>query len=170
MKELPKELADFPSERSIRALKRFVGLRYIVLIPQFIAGFNALEFNSKIRSYENQISLLQMDSQGNYLFELTAKQDLDSTFSLLAPSYPPYPIALELETGTDTPVSSEILDVFINQDKIDLPSFSINIEKSKSSRWYSLEIPPQKDLVRPIKISFKSRYGSTIKLVKSQVQ
>jgi len=82
MKELPKKLYNFPDERSLTSLSLVANLKYILVLPKYIADFNDEEFNFAIQKQIENIEVVNQDSEGNYLLklkkitQLKAKEDL----------------------------------------------------------------------------------------------
>jgi hypothetical protein len=152
MKELPRELAQFPDQRSLRALRSFAGLKYIVFAPQFITGFSREDFDIRLRYLRDQLKLLQVDAQGSYLFELTGEMILDSDFQLLVPSFPPRTISMQLKGSG----SGETLHVHLAHQQEKTPFASIKLEPDDVFRWYSINLPLVADSVRPLRLLFPS--------------
>jgi hypothetical protein len=166
MKELPKELAQFPDERSIKALRSFAGLKYIIFAPQFVDDFSRDGFDIRLRFLKDTLKPLQVDGQGSYLFELTGETAIDKNFQLLVPSFPPRTISLEIK-GVGT---VDTLDVFLAHHQEETPFASIKIEPDTTFRWYSLNMPLIPDTVRPLRLSFRSRNGSSLALGQTRVK
>lgn len=165
MKELPRELVAFPDKRSLRALRSFAGLRYIVFAPTFLDTFSREDFDIRIRYHRDQLKLLQVDAQGNYLFEIIGEMPLDSKFQLSLPSFPPRVLSFQIKgTGKD-----DALDIFSSRAKEATPLASIKIEPDTEQRWYSLHLPLNADTVRPLRLSFRSKSGVDLVLGQTRV-
>lgn len=63
-------LRDFPSPRSVTALKRICGLRYIVILPSKIPSWNREQFLEQLGSLPSPVTLLETDPDGNMLLEI----------------------------------------------------------------------------------------------------
>jgi hypothetical protein len=85
MKEYPRKLANFPDERSIRALSYISNLKYILLLPRLIPDFNLNKFRASLETFKDQLSIKKIDGEGNILLELNSISEIGSEFSVLVP-------------------------------------------------------------------------------------
>lgn len=167
MKELPRELIDFPSNRSIRALREFAGLKFVLYASRLDANFNRETFERRQESFADRLRLLEVDSDGNYLFELIGGQTLDSHFSLLVPSFPPRHLNVQIKTRKSGNNPKLVLPVMIHGLYEKFPYFNITVKNDGEFHWYSLPLPPTTDYVRPQRLYFSG--GDTAQMILGEV-
>ena len=73
MRELPRELRNFPDERSLNALSRIVGLRYLVYASNENPNFDPARFGREITQFADRLRWIMTDDSGHFLFELTPR-------------------------------------------------------------------------------------------------
>jgi len=157
MREYPKLLANFPEARSIAALTRIAGLRYIVYASANVAKFDREEFAKQIEMAANSVTFLQTDEAGNYLFELNAQTRLTEDFSLLLPSYPTGSLYIDLVAQYDNRIPKVILDVFLPDHFGDTAIHSVSLSANGEPVLATLPIPETSDRVRPLRMTFRRR-------------
>lgn len=81
---LPKRLAHFPDRTSLFQLSRIVGLSYIVFHPAKQTSFNRQDFEAKLLKHADQLEILAIDEQGNYLLRLRSKIALPKSTLLVS--------------------------------------------------------------------------------------
>jgi len=86
MRELPRELRSFPSERSLRALSAFAGLSTLLYLPTFDKNFDETRFLSAVATFPNQLRIIEKDSQGNFLLAFSPRLSLLREETLLLPA------------------------------------------------------------------------------------
>lgn len=167
MRELPGQLAEFPDERSLLALRSIAGLRYVIVVSSLDPDFNHDSFGIKSRFVASDIRLIEADSAGNYLFELIGEQAVREDFLLSVPSSPAGILNLELRVEGATAGSEAEVAVQINDHFEDPPLTTLSVPADGSSRMYSIPLPRTSDAVRPLRLGFKTAPGSTIFLGKT---
>ncbi len=97
MRELPRALRNFPDERSLDALSRIVGLRYLIYASAENPSFDPERFGREITQHADRLRWIMTDDTGHFLFELIpavqCRQTCDFTLSASLPS-----IDLELQS------------------------------------------------------------------------
>ena len=146
MKTLPRELIDFPSNRSLAALRTFAGLRYIVYVPRFAVDFKREDFEFKLRFLRDQLKLIEQDSDGNYLFEIVGTSIVPRDFTLLSPLYPPSSVTIEVGTKESAATS---IRVFAAPLYTPPPIIEIPATSPHTLSWYSINHNQEFDSVRP---------------------
>jgi hypothetical protein len=68
--DLSPALAEFPSSRARDALSRICGVRWIILIPHLIEGFNLKTFNDQMAQHVDKFEITQSFSDGSMLIRL----------------------------------------------------------------------------------------------------
>jgi hypothetical protein len=101
--DLIHELNDFPSPRSVAALKRICGLRYIVLLSSEMPSWNRELFFDRLNNLPSPLTLVESDSQGNFLLLIPQSREVTSPSN---PFFTPIdrPIAFEI-TASSAPQS-----------------------------------------------------------------
>jgi hypothetical protein len=85
MKEFPRKLANFPDERSLRALSYIANLKYIIVIPKMIPNFDLGVFKTKLSQLKDKIAVKKIDSDGNILLALQTVNEVGEDFTILTP-------------------------------------------------------------------------------------
>lgn len=156
MKEFPRELKDFPSQRALNALSSIAGLRYVIYAPLFAANFDAKTFESKAASLSSQLKLLSLDAQGSYLFEIHPEIQTAGNKLLLYPAQ--HGGKMELEIRTAYKISSEKLkvNVFTNEAEKGQPFAFLEIPADGSWSKQSFSLPLSAEKVRKGQVSFST--------------
>lgn len=84
MKELPYYLSGFPDKKSLKALGRIGGLRYIVYRGGVVPEFNEADFEKRLSGGKGQFSILAKQGQ-DYLLEFWPVTDLLKGAEVLFP-------------------------------------------------------------------------------------
>ncbi|MBN8549222.1 MAG: hypothetical protein J0M12_07915 [Deltaproteobacteria bacterium] len=149
MKELPSQLYAFPDQRSIAALRTIAGLRYVLYSSKFDPGFQKALFEKRINDMPGDLSLVMADEDGNYLLELLGSSRIRTDTYLLAPSYPPGVVYIELmgmyqKNGPDIPV-----DIYAINFSESTPIASALVKQNGTWERYQVNLPKTVDTVRP---------------------
>lgn len=97
MKEFPKLLANFPDDRSFRALGHVAGVTHVIFNSKFVPNFDKENFLKRVNQYSSRVKLLENDSNETFLLKLTPELRLDEDNYLLVPSYPSGILTIEIE-------------------------------------------------------------------------
>ncbi|MCI5064536.1 hypothetical protein MRY87_02295 [bacterium] len=76
MKELPGRTHDFPSRESLDALARIGNVRYIVFESKHVPSFDPIAFQAAYKYWEKDLTLIEKDGEGYYLFRFLGETSL----------------------------------------------------------------------------------------------
>jgi len=163
MKEYPRKMSGFPDRRSLNAASYIPGLKFIIYVSKNNPNFNPNDFMAKASAFDSELTFVNSDEAGNYLFEFSGKMRIKKGFFLKTPSHPAGYLHLELmaEYETDSPVYKlSIMEEDHFEGKV-IATASI----PASGMWdaYSFPLPINGgNLARPFKITFSHGKGVRI--------
>lgn len=162
MKELPTQLYAFPDQRSITALRTIAGMRYILYVSKFDPGFNKTLFEKRINDLPGDLALIAADEDGNYLLELRGSSRIKTDTYLLAPSYPPGVVYVELmgmyqKDGADIPI-----DIYAVNFSETTPIASASVKQNGTWERFRVALPKTIDTVRPDWLKFMIKSEASV--------
>lgn len=162
MREFPKELAGFPDDRSIAAVCSLAGVRFLIYSAQGLAHFDADLFRKQAAKFADQLSYLEADAQGNYLFRLPCTRHITEGFELLVPGN--FSAALEgsilfESQGPKSPLSTSATLISGSTEQ---PLADIAMHTPGSWQQFLLPIPRGVDKVRPLRLKLSAPRGAIV--------
>lgn len=144
MRDLPREVRQFPSIRAATALSKIAGLKFVLVVPSLNPQFDRIAFEQALQEHSALFKVLHRDSDGNVLLENTFAPSLDQPFELLVLAQPLPQLNLTLTAERQGSHCS-----------ISLPSLApgatlASIAPHQGITPLSLQLPEPTDLIRPI--------------------
>ncbi len=162
MRELPRELANFPDKRSIIALRRIAGLKYILFTPALAEQYDPFKFKEALKSVEKELKQIANDSEGAMLFELSGEIPLTAVNTIDLPSSSPG----ELEISFAATKTVLPLQIYIDSIMPGAP-FS-KCEIGSNGVPCTIAIPASNENVRPLQVRVEGANISSINLTGSR--
>ncbi|RMD87416.1 MAG: hypothetical protein D6808_01455, partial [Candidatus Dadabacteria bacterium] len=155
MDNFPRKFSGFPDRRSVNTLAFVGGLRYIVVVPRFIKGFDREDFYRRLSRFPDELKVLGEDREGNILIEFVGEIPLRETYYVLVPP----------DKGRKAELLFKAKAVADGIDKggqtVNVKAYSLGVEFSEFSipldgMWHDIRLPLPKPLsgTIPRKISF----------------
>lgn len=143
-RELPKGLANFPDDRSIKTLSSLGALSKIFIFPHMISDYSEEVFTSKLALYKDQLKILSRDSAGNFLIGFAPRVLISPDFRVVVPgdvlsldislekssTCPKTPVVVQM---TDSVLEGKEIASFTLQNKTE--TFSLPLSKALNARW-----------------------------------
>lgn len=170
MRELPRQLANFPDQRSIAEISSIAGLRYIVVIAALQPDFNPAEFSAKLARLREDLSVLATDSAGNLLLEYIGKSRITDRggFSLRVPSYPKGAMQLGATALLSKGKKSTPLKIYLDLPDFTEPLLTLHLPCDGKYYGYQIELPQTADSVRPLILRFEREGGDNVFIRKTR--
>ena len=167
MRELPRELHGFPSERSLRAFSEIAGLRYIIYVPSLDQSFDASIFLQRLREVAPYLRTIANDVSGTYLFENKYERAIDGDYVLITPSYIDGILTLELRSSTKTNKTQIEIEVFA-EESIDKTITSLHISGDGDWSEVQLELKKAQFHTRPHRLKFRINSDASVVVRKTE--
>lgn len=155
MREFPRELKDFPSQRSLMALSRISGLRYIIYNSAYQKDFNAAAFEAALKTFSHKLKLIERDQAGAYLIELNGEIYLNEDLYLLVPANNSKDLNFEMSSThyiNDNKATVEIM----NEEEGKLTKIgSIEIKLDGKREKFNIPLTEMPNRIRPLKVVFR---------------
>ncbi len=164
IKELPRELANFPDRRSIQALSQIAGLRYIFFISKNLPYFDRVKFEVALKESSAWLSIVNQDENNNYLLQLRPEAVLDERFTLIAPQSTNGKLEIQIVSRGCSPESS--LEVFA--DDSSTPLTTIPCSAASTSTTTEIFLSKISKTVRPIRLTFRALGGANFIMTDSK--
>lgn len=158
MRELPRALRNFPDERSLDALSRIVGLRYLIYASSENPTFDPDRFGREITQYTDRLRWVMTDDTGHFLFELIPAANCQGSCDFTLPA-------------SQSAISLELLSTGAAQEAIG----SLGEAGAEEPLWtkplselteiVSMPLPPATNRARPRRLQF-----TTVPPVKTRVR
>lgn len=157
MYEYPRRTVSFPGERSLRALRGIAGLKYIIVASRFIPDFNEEQF-SKAVAAASGLTLIEKDTEGNYLFRIDPDVELRPDFWMLVPAWLSGFVPLHVKTSGEV---NTTLRVFSSERPESLWEFVLPPLQDAHVR---IPVTPRANSVVPHALRFEASPASTVTL------
>ncbi len=155
MLEFPAKTRGFPDERSLKALRSIVGLRYIIYLPGYNPALDQALFDSRL-SNNPDLTLVFRGTDGSYLLSYNPEFAIDDSTYLLAP---PRAAQVYLELRCARLSSSPGIHVSIAGQDANLGTELINeqflVSTDGSWQHFGIRLPELSEKVRPIRLIFR---------------
>jgi hypothetical protein len=147
MYDYPRALRGFPDRRSVLALQRIGGLRYVVYHSPSDPAFTPERF----ALLPPELTLLTQDPSGTYLFRLDDTREIRTPVEILVPPPPRSAVEFELSLPPTEGLPSHTLRGEIT-DGTTTERVSLNVSEDGVWRSYMVKIPDHLNQVRPTRI------------------
>ncbi len=162
MRELPAQVLDFPDQRSVNALRSIVGLRYILYVSSRDPGFSQIEFDRRVKNLPGNLALKMSDTAGNYLFELSGSSRIRTDTYLLAPSYPPGVVYVELMSIYKKEAPDVEVEIYAMNHSQTSPIATARVKQNGEWERFLIQLPNTADTVRPNWITFRLKDDANV--------
>ena len=171
MREFPRQLAEFPDQRSVSVACSVAGLRYLVYASKGVERFDPTVFMQRVAKFPQQLTFLESDSEGNYLFELPCMTRIVEERELLLPGSHAAVVRLALANeGRDREQLNKVgFSLVLGKEVRPLREVTV---KGGPDSWETVElsIPPSLDPVRPWRLRISPPRGSPVVIKDLTVQ
>lgn len=154
LKEFPLQMNNFPDLRSIYIAQRIVGLRQIVYVANNNPSFDKENFENNLKKFANQLKVITIDADNNYLIELIGHAPVDKEFFLMLPTDRPYTLSFELQAPFHP---GEDLELIAQEDPKRGAQLREQFSVPQDGLWhsYQITIPRRSRSVTPAIIRFR---------------
>ncbi|MCB0351900.1 MAG: hypothetical protein KDD64_00195 [Bdellovibrionales bacterium] len=162
MKELPRKMSGFPDQRSLTTLAFLGNVRFVVLCPYLLEGFDENYFREELSLYENDLKLLGQDEDGNFAFEFIGESKVREALQVLLPAHSRSFVHLEVKSLYQ-PNSPEI--PLTLRESLHYQGEALGTLTIKSDgQWqgFLLPLPEPKVPVIPFQLQFETTEGSAV--------
>jgi hypothetical protein len=171
MREFPRQLAEFPDQRSVSVACSVAGLRYLVYASKGVERFDPTVFMQRVAKFPQQLTFLESDSEGNYLFELPCMTRIVEERELLLPGSHAAVVRLALANeGRDREQLNKVgFSLVLGKEVRPLREVTV---KGGPDSWETVElsIPPSLDPVRPWRLRISPPRGAPVVIKDLAVQ
>jgi len=154
MREYPGQLVDFPDARSLKALARIAGLRYIIYLGSKVPNFNRATFLAGISDLSPTFVVDAEDNENNFLIQFYPRALLSNRPSILVA---PGAKALEIAIKCPTPTAIACpFSIWIDSVRPGVPYLRSELPANSSFLKLKIDLPQTLEQVNPLKLTLQS--------------
>ena len=162
MKEFPRKMSGFPDERSLNALSSIPGLRYIIYATELAPpGFSLEAMLERAGDYQGQLTFINADESGNYLFEFHPRLKHSDTFFLRVPSSPQGTLHIDFLAIPSAGETHADIKFVLRDHFPEAPIAEAKFPTDGEWHTFSVPIPETSDSVRPLRLYFPTEQGTS---------
>lgn len=159
LNEFPSLLERFPDRRSIDAIRKVSGLRYIVYLGSSLTSFDKEKFLKECASFPH-VSVLEKEGSNDIILEISGERRIDEGAILAVPPIKGGTLKLSLKVPYEKDSPDRDVRVFGKDPKVLVLEFKLKANGEWSEA--SIQIPETDHKVKPLSLIFQTSGDSPL--------